>query len=36
MSAGEVTAQGVANGDMNGDGFLTAADLSALYSYIQG
>ncbi|MBR3487090.1 MAG: InlB B-repeat-containing protein [Clostridia bacterium] len=36
MSAGSVTAQGVINGDMNGDGVLTAADLSALYSYIQG
>ena len=36
MSAGSVSEQGIANGDMNGDGLLTAADLSALYGYIQG
>ncbi len=36
MSAGSVSEQGIANSDMNGDGVLTAADLSALYSFIQG
>jgi uncharacterized repeat protein (TIGR02543 family) len=36
QNSGEVTAQGILNGDMNGDGAITAADLAALYSLILG
>ena len=36
QNSGEVTAQGILNGDMNGDGVLSAADLAALYALILG
>ena len=36
QNSGEVSAQGILNGDMNGDGVLSAADLAALYALILG
>jgi uncharacterized repeat protein (TIGR02543 family) len=36
QNSGTVTEQGILNGDMNGDGAITAADLAALYSLILG
>jgi hypothetical protein len=36
QNSGTVTDQGILNGDMNGDGAVTAADLAALYQLILG